>query len=69
MNFQQLVEQILHEDVVAGGDGSAFGPAASEPYGDHSDPRTPFIMGGVLSRSGMRSSKRKKRKKRKSKKR
>ena len=61
MEFQKLVE-----DVMSGGEGSAFGPAANEPYGEHSDPRTPFVMGGVMTRSGMRKNKRsKKRKKRK----
>ena len=72
MNFQQLVEQILHEDVVAGGDGSAFGPnvggTATAFSGDNYAPgdarNVHGLYGGILSRSGMRG-KRKKRKKRK----
>ena len=67
MEFEKLVEQILQEDVVAGGEGSAFGPAASEPYGQHMDPRTPFVVGGVMTRLGMRKKKRSK-KRRKNKK-
>jgi hypothetical protein len=63
MEFKKLVEQILQEDVVSGGEGSAFGPAASEPYGQHMDPRTPFVVGGVMTRSGMRKKKRSKKRK------
>ena len=77
MNFQQLVEQILHEDVVAGGAGSVFGPnvgdTATAFSGDNYAPgdarNIHGLYGGVMSRSGMRGSKRKKRKKRKLKKR
>ena len=67
MEFQKIVEQVLKEETVAGGEGSAFGPAASEPYGQHMDPRTPFIVGGVLTRSGMRKKKRSKKRRKKKK--
>lgn len=74
MEFQKLVEQVLSEDVVAGGEGSAFGPNVTDTASAFSsdsyapgDARNPYgIYGGVLTRSGMRKKKRKnKRKKRK----
>lgn len=73
MNFPRLVEQILQEDVVAGGDSSSFGPnvgdTATTFSGDNyapGDARNVFgVYSGVLTRSGMK----KKSKKRKSKKR
>jgi hypothetical protein len=67
MDFHKLVEQTLHEEVVAGGEGSAFGSAASEPYGQHMDPRTPFVMGGVMSRFGMKKKKKSKKRRKKKK--
>lgn len=74
MNFRRLVEQILQEDVVSGGDSSAFGPnvgnTAAVFSGDNyasGDARNAFgLYGGVLTRRGIR--KRKKSKKRKSRK-
>lgn len=65
MEFQKLVENVLNEEVVAGGEGSAFGPNADQPYGDHSDPRNVFYYPGVMTRKGLRR-KTKKRKKKKS---
>ena len=61
MEFQKLIEEVLNEDVVAGGAGSAFGPnvgaTATEVSGDNlasGDSRIPTsIFGGVLKRSGM----------------
>ena len=75
MKFEKLVEQILQEDVVAGGEGSAFGPSvevtASAFSGDTyapGDARNPHgLYGGVMTRSGMRKKKRSK-KRRKNKK-
>jgi hypothetical protein len=71
MEFEKLVEQILQEDVVAGGEGSAFGPnvgaTATEFSGDTyapGDARNPHgIYGGVMTRSGMRKKKRSKKRK------
>lgn len=71
MDFDKLVEKILNEDVVAGGEGSAFGPGvtntASAFSGDTyapGDARVPkSIFGGVLTRYGMRKKKRKKKRK------
>ena len=71
MTFQQLVEQILQEDVVAGGDASAFGPnvgdTATTFSGDNyapGDARNVFgLYGGVPSRRGMKKSKKSKKRK------
>ena len=71
MEFQKLVEQVLQEDVVAGGAGSAFGPnvgsTASTFSGDTyapGDARKPTsLYGGVLTRKGLRKKNSKKRKK------
>ena len=68
MEFEKLVEEILEEDVVSGGEGSAFGPNVSDTAtafsGDNyakGDARMPYsIYGGVLSRAGLRKRKRKK---------
>lgn len=68
MEFQKLVEQVLKEDVVAGGAGSVFGSnvgATSTQFsGDtyaSGDNRTPkSLYTGMLTRGGLR--KRKKRK-------
>lgn len=73
MDFAKIVTDILNEDVVAGGEGSAFGPGVSDTAtafsGDNyapKDARVPYsIYGGVLTRAGLR--KRKKRKKAKKK--
>ncbi len=69
MKFQKLVEEILQENMVAGGVSSVFGPnvgsTASVISGDNyakGDARVPkSLYGGVLTRYGMK--KRKKRKK------
>ena len=73
MEFQKLVEKLLSEDVVAGGEGSAFGSSvgstATAFSGDNyapGDARSVHgIYGGVISRSGIRKRKSKKRKTRK----
>lgn len=73
MEFQKLVEQVLREDAMSGGEGSVYGPnvgaTATTFSGDNlaaGDGRNVFgVYGGVMTRSGMR----KKSKKRKSKKR
>ena len=66
MEFRKIVEQIISEEVVSGGEGSAFGPNASQPYGDNigSDARNVFLYPGVITRNG-KSKKSKKRRKRK----
>jgi hypothetical protein len=71
MEFKKLVEQILQEDVVAGGEGSSFGPNVGSTAGAFSgdtyapgDTRNPHgIYGGVMTRSGMRKKKRSKKRK------
>ena len=75
MEFEKLVEQILQEDVVAGGEGSSFGPNVGSTAGAFSgdtyasgDARKPHgLYSGVMTRSGMRKKKRSK-KRRKNKK-
>ena len=75
MEFKKLVEQILQEDVVAGGEGSSFGPNVVSTAGAFSgdtyapgDARKPHgLYSGVMTRSGMRKKKRSK-KRRKNKK-
>ena len=75
MEFEKLVEQILQEDVVSGGEGSAFGSGvvstASAFSGDNyapGDARKPHgLYSGVMTRSGIRKKKRSK-KRRKNKK-
>lgn len=64
MEFEKLVRNILSEDVVAGGEGSAFGPNADQPYGDSigSDARNVFYYSGVYTRKGKTKSKVPKRK-------
>jgi len=59
MEFEKLVEKILSEDVVSGGEGSAFGPNAAQPYGDNigSDARNVFYYSGVMTRKGKVKSK------------
>ena len=66
MEFRKIVEEVLVEDVMSGGEASAFGPAADQPYGDHSDARNVFYYSGVMTRKGLRKNKSKKRKKKKS---
>jgi hypothetical protein len=71
MEFEKLVEQILQEDVVAGGEGSAFGSnvgsTAAAFSGDNyapGDARNPHgLYSGVITRSGMRKKKRSKKRK------
>lgn len=76
MEFQKIVEEVINEDVVAGGEGSSFGPnvgATATPFsGDNyapGDARNPYsIYGGVMTRSGMKKRKSKKKKTKKKKK-
>jgi hypothetical protein len=77
MEFEKLVMQVLHEDSVAGGEGSVFGSGvistasafSSDSYAP-GDARNPYgIYGGVLTRSGMRKRKTSKKQKRKTSKR
>jgi hypothetical protein len=71
MEFQKIVENVLNEDVVASGAGSAFGSnveaTASAFSGDtyaSGDARTPkSLYGGVVTRQGLRKRKTKKKKK------
>lgn len=70
MKFQQLVEEILQETTVIGGDASCMGPnvgaTASSFSGDKwntGDNRiAKSLYGGVLSRRGMSKKKSKKKK-------
>jgi hypothetical protein len=70
MDFASLVSQVLNEDVVAGGEGSAFGAGVTNTATAFSgdtyapgDARVPYsIYGGIITRAGLRK-KRKKRKK------
>ena len=72
MEFQKIVEELLQEDVLAGGVVSSFGPGvvntanqfSSDSYAP-GDARTPSsIFGGaVLTRGGLRKTKKKKSKK------
>jgi hypothetical protein len=75
MEFQKIVEEVLNEDVVAGGAGSSFGPnvgaTATEFSGDNyapGDARVPkSLFGGVITRSGINKRKKKSKNKKKSK--
>ena len=72
MEFQKIVEELLQEDMTAGGEGSTFGPGvvntadqfSSDSYAP-GDVRTPSsIFGGaVLTRGGLKRTKKKKSKK------
>ena len=72
MEFQKIVEELLQEDITAGGEGSSFGPGvvntadqfSSDSYAP-GDARTPqSIFGGaVLTRGGLKRTKKKKSKK------
>jgi hypothetical protein len=72
MEFQKIVEELLQEDMTAGGEGSSFGPGvvntadqfSSDSYAP-GDARTPSsIFGGaVLTRGGLKKTKKKKLKK------
>lgn len=72
MEFQKIVEELLQEDMTAGGEGSSFGPGvvntadqiSSDSYAP-GDARTPSsIFGGaVLTRGGLKRTKKKKSKK------
>ena len=77
MEFKKLVEKVLSEDVVAGGEGSAFGSGvqatASAFSGDTyatGDARTPKSLygGKLMTRMGMKGKSKSKAPKRKSKK-
>ena len=71
MEFQKIVEELLREDMTAGGEGSSFGPGvvntadqfSSDSYAS-GDARTPqSIFGGaVLTRGGLKTTKKKKKK-------
>jgi hypothetical protein len=73
MDFAKLVEQALNEEMVAGGEGSVYGPnvtATSKVFsGDHYAPGdarvAKSLYGGVLTRGGMTGKKRKKKRKKK----
>jgi hypothetical protein len=72
MEFQKIVEELLQEDMTAGGEGSSFGLGvvntadqfSSDSYAP-GDARTPqSIFGGaVLTRGGLKKTKKKKLKK------
>ena len=71
MEFEKLVESLLREDMTASGEGSSFGPGVGNTANQFSsdsyapgDVRTPqSIFGGaVLTRGGLRTTKKKKRK-------
>lgn len=72
MEFQKIVEELLQEDVLAGGLVSSFGPgvvATADQFSSDSyapgDARTPHSVfgGAVLTRSGLSKSTRKKKRK------
>jgi hypothetical protein len=73
MEFQKIVEEVLVEDVMSGGEGSAFGPnvgaTATAFSGDNyapGDARNLYgSYKGVMTRSGMRKPKKKKTRKKK----
>lgn len=77
MDFKKIVKEVLNEEMAAGGEGSVFGPGVTNTAGTFSgdtyasgDARNPYgVYGGVLTRRGLSSKKRKKKgkKKRKSK--
>jgi hypothetical protein len=70
MKFQKLVEEILQEDVVAGGASSVFGTnvnSTATPFsGDNYAPGDARIVkglyGGVVTRNGIRKKNKKKKK-------
>ena len=71
MKFIEIVHSVLKESLVAGGDGSVFGSnvgATATPFsGDNyapGDARKPSsLLGGVMTRAGLKSKKHKKIKK------
>lgn len=71
INLENLIQQVLEEDVVAGGADSAFGPGvqatASQYSGDTyapGDTRIPkSIFGGIVTRRGLIKSRKKRKKK------
>ena len=71
MKFQELVEEVLQEDVVAGGAGSAFGtnvgatatPFSGDTYAPGDARVAKSLYGGVVTRNGMRKKRNKKRNK------
>ncbi len=74
MDFKEIVNKVLNEELTAGGEGSVFGSGVTNTSsvfsGDNyapGDARNPYgIFGGVLSRKGLvAKKKRKKRKKKK----
>jgi len=72
INLEDLIKQVLEEDVVSGGAGSAFGPnvqsTATQFSGDNyapGDARVPkSLYGGIITRRGLiKGRKRRKKKK------
>lgn len=73
INLENLIEQVLEEENVAGGAGSAFGPGvqatATQFSGDNyatGDARIPYSIygkGGVMTRGGLIKGKKKRKKK------
>lgn len=76
MNFTELVKQVLHEEMMSGGEGSVYGPnvgsTANAFSGDNyaqGDARNMYgLYPGVLTRKGMMRKKRSKNKRKKRKK-
>jgi len=75
MKFEELVQIVLKEESVSGGEGSVFGAnvgaTATPMSGDNyapGDARNLFgnVFSGVLTRSGLKKSKKNKRKRKKS---
>jgi hypothetical protein len=67
MNLDNLINDILEEENVAGGETSALGPNASKSYGDNTagDTRIPFsVFGKKIQKRSPFDKKSKKRKKR-----
>lgn len=68
MEFQKLVEEILQEDVVAGGVNSAFGAnvgatatsRSGDTYAPNDSRSVTSLYGGMVTRRGMKSAKRSK---------
>lgn len=68
MDFKQTIINIIEEEMTSGGDSSVFGSGVESTSNQQSgdgyatgDDRVPFsVFGGVLTRKGIKSSKRKK---------
>jgi hypothetical protein len=77
LNLREIIQQVLDEDVVAGGSTSAFGPGvqstanpnqmSGDTYAPGDARRPSSLFGGVLSRFGKRKKKKKSKIKRKKK--